>query len=115
MLERDKILNLFLSDNFRPFLRLGYPIDMNGKRCTTTDRGPVNVAMHDSRTYDALYAYLYENGEKPELKGDAAVVGKILEDFTSDIVQWKMLPIDYEKMTDEDGNIYLDITIIRWE
>ena len=110
----EKELEKLLSESFREYLWRGYPIDINGERYKTTGRGDVSVRMYDSRLYDALYTYLLNDGEKPELCGEASVVVERYCDLTQFLVKWELRTYEYEKKKDEHGKLYLDIAFIRW-
>ena len=112
--HNEKELDKLLSESFKVYLRQGYPIDINGERYKTTGRGSVSVRMLDSRPYDALYAYLFEDGEKPELCGEASVVVEKHCDLTEFLIKWELRTYEYEKSEDQHGKPYLDIDFIRW-
>lgn len=111
---KEKEIDALLSESFKVYLRQGYPIDVNGERYRTTGRGSVSVRMFNSRLYDALYAYLSEDGEKPELSGEASVVVEKHCDLTEFLVKWELRTYEYEKSKDQHGKPYLDIDFIRW-
>lgn len=118
--EKMHILNEFLSKSFRSFLKPSYAKDMGhyltikGERYKTTDRGDLSISMPDSRLYDALYAYLYENGEKPTLHGEISLVVERHLVLTAFLVKWELRADEYEKKLGENNKIYLDIDFIRW-
>lgn len=119
--EKEHMLNEFLSENFRAFLKpsyvndIGHYLTINGERYKTTDRGDLSVSMPDSRLYDALYTYLSEDGEKPELHGEVSLVVERHCNLTAYLVKWELLSNEYEKRVDGNGKLCLDIDFIRWK
>lgn len=119
--DKEHILNEFLSENFRAFLKpsyvndIGHYLTINGERYKTTDRGDLSVSMPDSRLYDALYTYLSEDGEKPELHGEVSLVVERHCELFGHIVKWELHSNEYEKKVDENGKLYIDIIFIRWK
>lgn len=118
--DKEHILNEFLSENFRAFLKPSYVNDMghyltiNGVRYKTTDRGDLSVSMPDSRLYDALYAYLINEGEKPDLHGEVSLVVERHCELTAFLVKWELQSDEYEKKIGDGNNMYLEIDFIRW-
>lgn len=119
--EKMHILNEFLSKSFRLFLKpsyikdIGHYLTLNGERYKTTDRGDLSVSMPDSRLYDALYAYLFQNGEKPDLHGEVSLIVERHCELYGHRVKWELRSDEYERRLDENNEVYLDIDFIRWE
>ena len=118
--EKMRMLNEVLSKSFRIFLEpncnneMGHYLTLDGERYKTTNRGDLSINMPDSRLYDALYAYLFEDGEKPDLRGEVSLVIEKHCELTGWRVKWELLSGEYGKRIDDDTIPLLTIDFIRW-